>query len=412
MGGSILFWVNVDKPTKKCTIHNEDCTYVVGKKETDFKGIEILKRDGGWFSFSSNSDAENYCRSKFNNYSIVKHCIAKYDQEPPKIGNNEGNDSPDSTAMFWVNVDKPTKKCTIHKKNCTYVVKQRETTLKGIGKLKKDGGWFDFKTNNEAENYCRSNFSNYNISHCIAERFLEPTKIGSNEENDKLDTSIVDDRLKSIEEAIKEIKNQNEKSKADTETKLISIYEKIDRGIEELKEKIDIEQYLIKVNLEYWDRLDSKTQQFLFMAEYLYEYLLERSKLTEDQKEYSPVILEYCKCIENELRTKIFLDFREFYKKYKYPRNFGDMIGDLQQLSNEHLNNQDSPYKEIKNFLKKCFNMDRLLWKKFLDKLYEINNNYRNKSAHPHLMTIKDTQECRDKVISTLDYFMSLIIGS
>lgn len=42
--------------------------------------------------------------------------------------------------MFLVNVDKPTRTCTIHKEGCRYVLKN-ETPLKGIGELKDDGGW-------------------------------------------------------------------------------------------------------------------------------------------------------------------------------------------------------------------------------------------------------------------------------
>ena len=43
-----IVWVNIDKPTKKCTIHTNDrCQYVINKKETSLKGIENLKTDGG-----------------------------------------------------------------------------------------------------------------------------------------------------------------------------------------------------------------------------------------------------------------------------------------------------------------------------------------------------------------------------
>ena len=40
-------WVNIDIPTKKFTIHT-NCQYTDRKKETLYKGIENLKRDGGW----------------------------------------------------------------------------------------------------------------------------------------------------------------------------------------------------------------------------------------------------------------------------------------------------------------------------------------------------------------------------
>ncbi len=52
-----LYWLNVDIPTKKCTLHRAGCIYETSKQETSLKGIRQLKRDGGWLSFSSELDA-------------------------------------------------------------------------------------------------------------------------------------------------------------------------------------------------------------------------------------------------------------------------------------------------------------------------------------------------------------------
>lgn len=55
-------WVEVDIPTKTCTIHaNLECMYSIEKKETDTKGLNESKADGGWFSFGNMDEAENYC---------------------------------------------------------------------------------------------------------------------------------------------------------------------------------------------------------------------------------------------------------------------------------------------------------------------------------------------------------------
>ncbi len=57
--------------------------------------------------------------------------------------------------MFWVNVDEPdNRKCTIHREECRYVLRS-ETPYKGIGRLKRDGGWFPFPSLEEAENHCK-----------------------------------------------------------------------------------------------------------------------------------------------------------------------------------------------------------------------------------------------------------------
>ena len=54
---------------------------------------------------------------------------------------------------YWLNIDKPTKKCTIHEKGCIYEISKVETPLKGIGALKSDGGWLFFDTMSEVKKY-------------------------------------------------------------------------------------------------------------------------------------------------------------------------------------------------------------------------------------------------------------------
>jgi hypothetical protein len=72
-----MIWVNVDKPTKKLTIHtNLSCVYVLDKKETPYKGIEELKRDGGWISFNDEDEAQIYCNDIINKkgYKLTTCC--------------------------------------------------------------------------------------------------------------------------------------------------------------------------------------------------------------------------------------------------------------------------------------------------------------------------------------------------
>jgi len=80
-GGEIMgtlnasFWMNVDKPLKKCTIHCENgCSWVIKKAGTPFKGKGCIKRDGGWLPFESLTEAQNYARSEYPNYAVVNHC--------------------------------------------------------------------------------------------------------------------------------------------------------------------------------------------------------------------------------------------------------------------------------------------------------------------------------------------------
>ena len=70
--------------------------------------------------------------------------------------------------MVWLNVDKPTKKCTLHmNSSCTYMQKKSETPYKGIGHLKRDGGWLSFNDVKQATIYQETNFPIYQlIDHC------------------------------------------------------------------------------------------------------------------------------------------------------------------------------------------------------------------------------------------------------
>ena len=67
----MTFWVNVDKPTKSCVVHREGCRYEQDKSETPLKGINELKRDGGWLFFASLEEAEDYGRREWETRGYI-----------------------------------------------------------------------------------------------------------------------------------------------------------------------------------------------------------------------------------------------------------------------------------------------------------------------------------------------------
>jgi hypothetical protein len=83
---------------------------------------------------------------------------------------------------------------------------------------------------------------------------------------------------------------------------LESIYEKIDEDIR----SADIQSYyaIVKTDFEHHKRLDDNTLKFLASAYYLKNRFDEMN--TED---YSPVIVQYSRAIENEILQKIYLTF-------------------------------------------------------------------------------------------------------
>lgn len=64
------YWVNIDIRKKKCTIHNCEEKYI---RETQFKGKNEQKRDGGWFSFNDYSNALAYCKKNFPKHEIINN---------------------------------------------------------------------------------------------------------------------------------------------------------------------------------------------------------------------------------------------------------------------------------------------------------------------------------------------------
>lgn len=70
-----MIWVNVDITTKKFTLHTtRRCRYVEGMRDTPFKGLGELKRDGGWLSYENRESALAEHAEKFAKYEVVEHC--------------------------------------------------------------------------------------------------------------------------------------------------------------------------------------------------------------------------------------------------------------------------------------------------------------------------------------------------
>jgi hypothetical protein len=71
MGVPRLIWINIDKPTKKCKVHNDsNCKYVKNKKETGLKGVGTLKIDGGWLPFETLQEARHFQQMEFPSYEL------------------------------------------------------------------------------------------------------------------------------------------------------------------------------------------------------------------------------------------------------------------------------------------------------------------------------------------------------
>ncbi|MFD2637821.1 hypothetical protein [Piscibacillus salipiscarius] len=66
----------------------------------------------------------------------------------------------------WVNIDLPTKRYVLHRE-CTYTNRICETPYKGVGRLKRDGGWIRFRNAEIAMKRLKEEYDQFECSiHC------------------------------------------------------------------------------------------------------------------------------------------------------------------------------------------------------------------------------------------------------
>ncbi|SEQ93094.1 hypothetical protein [Piscibacillus halophilus] len=66
----------------------------------------------------------------------------------------------------WVNIDLPTKRLEVHRE-CAHTNQMCETPYKGVGKLKRDGGWIRFRNAEVAIQRLKEEYDQYEcLIHC------------------------------------------------------------------------------------------------------------------------------------------------------------------------------------------------------------------------------------------------------
>jgi hypothetical protein len=208
--------------------------------------------------------------------------------------------------------------------------------------------------------------------------------------------------------------------------------------IEENIDENELEDYYVLSQNCYcnWDVLDDLTRKFIPVAEYLF------SKLQKFQDaDFSPVILELCRAIENEFLTKIFrkyslklidergrnldrfllLDqanqetriFAKAIKKAVRTRNpeytLGQMNTILSLLMLEEKVNNSPLLQDFSSYISNEYDAARLLHTDYIRKINGVVNDFRNPSAHPEFMDLSKAQECKDIMPDRIDYLLDCI---
>jgi hypothetical protein len=73
------YWMNIDRPSKRCQLHRSDCNHVQSKFATPLKGVGELRSEGGWLEFGSIPDAiayfdRNYRKLEFDRLEKCQDC--------------------------------------------------------------------------------------------------------------------------------------------------------------------------------------------------------------------------------------------------------------------------------------------------------------------------------------------------
>lgn len=251
----------------------------------------------------------------------------------------------------------------------------------------------------------------------------------------KLDTIL--EKLTSIEKDFADLKSEQR----DLEQKITLMVSKLQK-IENSISDEDIEDYLELAKSLYtnWDSLDVLTKRFIPLAEYLYSKLQKYNKA-----DYSPVILELCRAIENEFLLKVFkkytLDFirrkgnglnnflatdrsnpyltsktgqfvkaiSKAAKTSKPEYTLGQMNAILSMLKDDQIVYESPLLKDFESYLNDNTEAAMLLDSAYIQKINDIVNKYRNPSAHPDFMSIQKANECREVMPDRIDYLMDCV---
>ena len=268
----------------------------------------------------------------------------------------------------------------------------------------------------------------------VVERLLE-IKQSTADIHSKLDTIL--DKLNAIENDFADLKSE----RRDLEQKLTLMISKLQKLEESIPDE-DIDDYreLAKSLYTNWEALDALTKKFIPLAEYLY------SKLQKyDRADYSPVILELCRAIENEFLLKIFKKYTldcisrkgrnlnaflatdradpdltkqtgQFVKAInkaaktgKPEYTLGQMNTILSILKNPQTVQASPLLQDFENYLNNNTEANLLLDSDYIGKINDIVNDYRNPSAHPDFMSIQKAAKCREIMPDRIDYLMDCV---
>lgn len=248
------------------------------------------------------------------------------------------------------------------------------------------------------------------------------------------------------------------KETRDVEEKLLLIAAKLT----EVENNIDSNDYelyteICRRNYYGWEEYEELTKKFLPVSEILYSRLQDPA-ISSNNVDFSPVVIELCRAIENEFLLKIFKKYvREFTKVYSDSKSFDDFyssdrsskikilvndkeksigfvtktlagqisstikypdyeprftLGDMHFILNslvcEDRINNSVLLQNFKEFIEKNFDC-KLLNAEYISNISKLVNNYRNPAAHPEYVSQKVAEECKEFMPEQMDYLIDCL---
>lgn len=262
--------------------------------------------------------------------------------------------------------------------------------------------------------------------------------IVSNQERMEVKIDTIIEQMQTLLSSFREIKSDAR----NTDEKITLMNLKLDR-LEKHIDVTDLEDYYSFSQGLYnnWDELDELTRKFIPISEYLFSKL---QKL--HNPDYSPVIIELCRAIENEFLLKIFKKYtlnlinrkrtnldiflctdktnkvlikdmgifvrivNNAAKTHKSEYTLGQMYTILSLLNHNRTADLSPLLQDFKAYLSRETRVDALLSKPYLDNINNLVWDFRNPSAHPQYMKLEKAKKCKEIMPDRLDYLMDCLV--
>ena len=264
----------------------------------------------------------------------------------------------------------------------------------------------------------------------------------------KKDTEQINEKLDVVLEKLNSLQKSFDDLKAETrevDQKIILMTSKLEKIEEAIKNDEELEDYYALCQSLYnnWDELEDLTRRLIPVAEYLFSKLQKYNK-----PDYSPVILELCRAIENEFLLKIFSKYTQdvinrkgrgldaFLATDKSSRNLQNKTGTFVKQINKAVRTRRPEYtlgqmntimsivndrqtlnaspllQDFKNYLDNETIVSDLLNVQYIHKINDLVEKYRNPSAHPGFMNLEKAQKCKEIMPERLDYLMDCVCAN